>query len=163
MELLRQYAGASRYWYTFDGRGNVVALTDPSGNVVDRYGYDVWGAPLAAQTSESVPQPFQYASYWYDKELGWYWITLRSYDPGLKHWLQPDPGVEGGGRDYVSTARLTGEAWACLHTAPTIWSRAAHQHSAEPKSERIVRYPSSRRSKRPRPVDINNAYFRWGN
>ena len=26
----------SRYWYVLDGRGNVVALTDNTGNVVNR-------------------------------------------------------------------------------------------------------------------------------
>lgn len=26
-----------RYWYVRDGRGNVVALTDATGKVVDRY------------------------------------------------------------------------------------------------------------------------------
>ncbi len=103
LELLRQSADQSlhRYWYVLDGRGNVVALTDSGGNVVDRYGYDVWGAPIAAQTNETVAQPFRYASYWYDTQLGWYWVTLRSYNPTLGRWLQPDPGVEGGGRDYV--------------------------------------------------------------
>ena len=60
-----------------DGRGNVVALTDSTGNVVDRYSYDLWG--LATSVNESVPQPFRYAGYWYDPALhaptessGWY-------------------------------------------------------------------------------------------
>jgi len=41
-ELLRTTgSGAtSRYWYELDGRGNVVALTDSTGKVVDRYAYD---------------------------------------------------------------------------------------------------------------------------
>jgi hypothetical protein len=34
-----------KYWYTLDGRGNMVALTDATGTVVDRYSYDVWGLP----------------------------------------------------------------------------------------------------------------------
>ncbi len=66
LELLRQYQGQGqslhRYWYVLDGRGNVVALADQNGSVVDRYGYDVWGASIAAQTSETVAQPFRYAS-----------------------------------------------------------------------------------------------------
>jgi len=103
LELLRQSAGQSlrRYWYVLDGHSAVVALTDQNGSVVDRYGYDAWGAPLASQTSESVPQPLRYAGYWYDQAVGWYWVGARSYDPGLKRWLQPDPSARDGERDYV--------------------------------------------------------------
>ncbi len=52
LELIRQTKSGStlataRYWYEEDGRGNVVALTDASGSVVDRYSYDAWG-PLTS-------------------------------------------------------------------------------------------------------------------
>ena len=30
------------YWYEVDGRGDVIALTDATGNTVDRYSYDLW-------------------------------------------------------------------------------------------------------------------------
>jgi RHS Repeat len=42
-----------------DGRNNVVALTDTTGNVVDRYAYDIWGAPTTV--TETVPQRLRYA------------------------------------------------------------------------------------------------------
>jgi hypothetical protein len=46
LELLRATTGGTnRYWYQRDGLGNVVALTDVSGNVVDQYAYDRWGKP----------------------------------------------------------------------------------------------------------------------
>jgi YD repeat-containing protein len=65
LELLRQLNGVtSRYWYVLDGRGNVVALTDVTGNFVNRYAYDVWGQPTTV--SESIPQRLRYAGYWYD-------------------------------------------------------------------------------------------------
>jgi RHS repeat-associated protein len=100
LELLRQQNGTTnRYWYVLDGRGNVVALTDTSGNVVNRYAYELWGAPTSI--SETVPQQLRYAGYWYDQELGWYWVRVRSYDPVLKRWLQPDPSGIDGVRTYV--------------------------------------------------------------
>ncbi len=45
LELLRARSSGvtDRYWYKLDGWGNVVALTDGSGAVVDRYSYDLWG------------------------------------------------------------------------------------------------------------------------
>jgi len=67
LELLRTQAGTgttSRYWYLLDGRGSVTALVDQSGNVVDRYAYDLWGVPTLV--SESVPQQLRYDGYWFD-------------------------------------------------------------------------------------------------
>jgi hypothetical protein len=56
LELRRQQNGTtSRYWYVLEGRGNVEALTDGTGNVVNRYSYDHydhWGA--LTDVSESV-------------------------------------------------------------------------------------------------------------
>ncbi len=104
LELLRQQGGATRrYWYTLDGRGNVVALTNSNGAVVDRYAYDPWGEGLPEGTSETVAQPFRYAGYWWDKDLGWYWVSVRSYDPEGR-WLQPDPSQQDGVRTYVYVA-----------------------------------------------------------
>jgi len=101
LELLRQPQGqpVQRYWYVLDGRSNVVALTDITGTVVDHYAYDVWGAPTSV--SESVPQQLRYAGYWWDNELDWYWVRVRSLDPALKRWLQPDPSQQDGVRTYV--------------------------------------------------------------
>ena len=49
LELLYQQQGQAlaRYWYVLDGRGNVVALTDRTGAVANRYYYDAWGAPMS--------------------------------------------------------------------------------------------------------------------
>ena len=100
-----------RYWYSLDGRGNVVALTDASGQVVDRYHYDVWGVPTI--DLERVPQPLLYAGYVYDREFhgpgeasGWYWLSVRHYDPALgRHpctgTRQPDPSEQEGVRSYA--------------------------------------------------------------
>jgi len=100
LELLRTTNGVlNRYWYERDGLGNVVALTDSSGTVVDQYAYDLWGKPTTVQ--ESVPQPLRYQGYWYDTELGWYWLTSRAYDPGIKRFLQPDPSEMEGLFSYV--------------------------------------------------------------
>ena len=94
------------YWYSLDGRGSVVALTDANGQVVDRYAYDLWGKPTTL--SEQVPQPFLYAGYVYDRELadpgaatGWYWLSVRHYDPATGRFIQPDPSEREGTPSYV--------------------------------------------------------------
>jgi RHS repeat-associated protein len=57
-----------------------------------------------------VPQSLWYAGYLYDRELktpgeisnsGWYWLSVRSYDPVLERFLQPDPSGQEGTRSYV--------------------------------------------------------------
>ncbi len=86
-ELLRTSASGatSCYWYEMDGRGNVVALTDINGKVVDRYAYDSWGELTSDDaTNETVPQQLRYAGYWYDEKLSWYWLSVRYYDPEIE-------------------------------------------------------------------------------
>jgi len=100
LELLRQTGGTiTPYWYVLDGQGNVAALTNATGAVVDSYRYDQWGKLVTI--SESVPQQLRYAGYWYDNELGWYWLTVRAYDPALARFVQPDPSEQEGLFSYV--------------------------------------------------------------
>jgi len=100
-EFLRQQGGATnRYWYVLDGQGSVVAVTDASGKVVDRYNYDSWGE-LVGCYSETVPQQLRYAGYWYDSAVQWYWLTTRYYNPEDLRFLQPDPSDLDGVRTYA--------------------------------------------------------------
>ena len=55
--------------------------------------------------SETVPQRLRYGGYWYDQELGWYWVRVRMYDPNLKRWLQLDPSHSDGVHTYGPQAQ----------------------------------------------------------
>jgi len=103
LELLRQQGGTTnRYWYVLDGQDNVVALTDVTGKVVDRYAYDPWGELVTDDgANETVPQQLRYRGYWYDEKLSWYWVSVRYYDPETARWLQPDPSEIDGVRTYA--------------------------------------------------------------
>jgi len=109
----QQNGTTSRYWYETDGRGDVVAVTDVNGNVVDSYEYDLWGEPLSYTTHEQVPQRIRYRSMWYDSEEEWLWDGSRSYDPELDRYLQPDsPDTRSyvyAGDDPVGAGRGTGD------------------------------------------------------
>ena len=55
-----------------------------------------------------MPQPLRYRGYVYDRELtgrgeasGWYWLGVRSYDPNIGRFIQPDPSEQEGTRSYV--------------------------------------------------------------
>jgi len=104
LELIRTNPDktTSRYWYVLDGLGSVVALTDQTGKVVDRYAYDSWGEETSNDaTDETVPQQLRYQGYYYDEKLTYYWTTTRYYDPEGMRYLQPDPTDLDGVRTYA--------------------------------------------------------------
>jgi len=140
-ELLRQQNGATnRYWYEVDGRGNVVALTDVNGKVVDRYAYDSWGELTSDDgVNETVPQQLRYAGYWYDEKLSWYWLSVRYYDPEIARFLAPDPSEQDGVRTYAYVGNdpidATDPSGLCRVTlyfktlGPSAWDLAVAYHS----------------------------------
>jgi len=70
------------------------------GTVVDRYTYDAWGEQVG-RYAEGVQQQLRYRGYWYDSELGWYWLGMRHYDPEELRYLQPDPSDLDGVHTYA--------------------------------------------------------------
>ncbi|MBH8598635.1 MULTISPECIES: RHS repeat-associated core domain-containing protein [unclassified Thermoactinomyces] len=69
--------GGKTYFYQLNGHGDVVALTDSTGAVVNTYTYDAFGK-LVSQTG-TVVNPYTYAGYRYDKETGLYYLQSRYY------------------------------------------------------------------------------------
>jgi RHS repeat-associated protein len=87
-QLVSMTRGSATYYYQLNGHGDVVSLTDATGQVVNTYRYDPWGKLLSA--NEGVPNPFRYAGYRYDEATGLYECWMRYYDPGLKRFLTTD-------------------------------------------------------------------------
>lgn len=82
-------------YYHYNPHGDVIAMTDQSGNVVANYQYDVWGKVLKSETQGiAAENPFGYAGYMYDKEIGMYYLIARYYHPnhGVFLSVDPDPG-----------------------------------------------------------------------
>jgi RHS repeat-associated protein len=83
--------------YKQDRRGNVVALLNGSGTVVEKYTYDAFGKPtiLSASgtqlTTSAVGNRFMFQGREYLSELGLYDYRHRVYHPGLGRFLQVDP------------------------------------------------------------------------
>lgn len=89
-EVLTMRRGASNYFYHGDDLHNVIALTDASGNIAERYEYDDYGRPLDAVTMLPFPgnpstslisNPFLFNGRRYDVETGWYDYRTRYLDP----------------------------------------------------------------------------------
>jgi RHS repeat-associated protein len=79
-----------------DANFNTVALSDPSGKIVESFLYDAYGRPLFfdGQTfQQESPHDWTllFGGYHYDAETGLYEVRRRIYHPLLGRWLQQDP------------------------------------------------------------------------
>lgn len=87
--------GSSVYYFTQDVLGNVTALTDASGVMVESYTYDVFGKPVIKDGSGTVITtaltPFLFTGREFDAETGLYHYRARAYHTDLGRFLQADP------------------------------------------------------------------------
>ena len=81
------------YYYLYNGHGDVVQITDTSGNVVNQYDYDVWGNFLTKE--ETIENHFTYFGQTYDETTGLYYLRARYYDPTTGRFTQQDPAEDG--------------------------------------------------------------------
>ena len=83
-------------YYNQDGNGNVTAMTDSSGNVIEHYAYDPFGnVTITSSTgmvmsSSSVGNRFMFTGREYIAAIGLYDYRNRVYSPGLGRFLQTD-------------------------------------------------------------------------
>ena len=75
-------------------QGDVIAITNNVGTVVAKYVYDAWGkCTVTADTSGAGIaniNPFRYRSYYYDVEIGLYYLQSRYYDPTVGRFINAD-------------------------------------------------------------------------
>lgn len=80
--------GAGTFTFHQNARGDVVAITDAAGAVVERFVYDDFGRPDHV-SDEGNPYLFQGRRY--DSETGLYYFRNRYYDPETGRFIQRDP------------------------------------------------------------------------
>ncbi len=85
------------YYYHQDALGNVVALSNNSGNLVESYEYTPFGTPTmynvagTAIPSSVIGNPYMFTGRRYDAESGLYYYRLRMYNSELGRFMQTDP------------------------------------------------------------------------
>lgn len=87
-EPIAMVTSTNMYYYAFDGLGNVAALSDPNGEIIETYSYDAFGQP---NNPSSIGNPYLFTSRRYDSETGLYYYRNRVYAPHLGRFLQTDP------------------------------------------------------------------------
>lgn len=76
------------YYYLNNAHGDVTALLDGKGQVVNRYQYDAFGNTVEAV--EKVQNRFRYAGEQYDGVTGQYYLRARFYNPVVGRFTQED-------------------------------------------------------------------------
>ena len=85
------------YYYHYDGLGSTVAITDSSGNIVNKYAYDAFGSVLKSE--EQITNSFKYVGMFgvMDEGNGLLYMRARYYDPEVGRFINKDPiGLVGG-------------------------------------------------------------------
>jgi RHS repeat-associated protein len=82
--------GSKRYLFCENNNWNVLALTDETGTVKERYEYDPYGA-VTVTVDDSSGNPYRFQGRRYDPEQGLYYFRNRTYSPSLGRFVQRDP------------------------------------------------------------------------
>jgi RHS repeat-associated protein len=75
-------------YYFADRLGNVLAVTDNTGDIVQQFFYTPFGVEMVGDASGN---PFRYTGRKYDPETGLYYYRARYFDADLGRFLQVDP------------------------------------------------------------------------
>ena len=129
----------TEYYYIKNLQGDITAITDANGTILAKYTYDVWGKPLsitdgngndvsANKNHIAYINPLRYRGYYYDSEMGVYYLLTRYYDPVTRRFINADGYVSTGqdiigynmfiycGNNPIIRVDLTGTAWEDVKT-----------------------------------------------
>jgi len=84
------------YFYVRNLQGDVVSVIDIDGNTVAWYTYDSWGNILEYGGDLAYTNPITYRGYYFDWELGLYYLQSRYYCPALRRFISADIYVDTG-------------------------------------------------------------------
>jgi RHS repeat-associated protein len=100
--------------YHFDLRGSTVALTDATGNVVERFAYSPYGGLVSGQSPVEIDTPFLFNGMYgvMTDDTGLYYMRARYYNPEIRRFINQDPlmlGFVAEGQTLNRYAYVTGE------------------------------------------------------
>ncbi len=83
------------YWYEKNLQGDIIAIYSNDGIKLISYIYDAWGNfemeyEDAAFDYNAERNPLTYRGYYYDSDLGLYYLRSRYYDPNTGRFISPD-------------------------------------------------------------------------
>lgn len=96
-DIVNMQRGGTDYYFHQNAHGSVVAVTNNSGTVAERYEYDPYGSTTiyspayAVRTTSLIGNPYRYTGRESDDESGNYYYRARTYSPWLGRFFQRDP------------------------------------------------------------------------
>lgn len=83
----RETSGIKGY-YKYNGHGDVEEIINEGGTSLASYYYDSFGN--ITETKGDFDNPYRYSGYVYDKEVDYYYLQSRMYDPSVGRFIQED-------------------------------------------------------------------------
>ena len=106
-----------------NAQGDVVALYNSAGNLVAQYEYDAWGNTLSVKDALgvaitawyniAVANPIRYRGYYYDADLGLYYLRSRYYDSTIGRFINADSQISDVGGNVLGN-----NSFAYCHNNP---------------------------------------------
>ena len=90
--------------YHCDYRGSTVAITDASGNVIDRVSYSPYGSIVSRSGSNDTPFLSNATYGVMTEQSGLLYMRARYYNPTTCRFANPDPLGFGGGANFYAQA-----------------------------------------------------------
>jgi RHS repeat-associated protein len=104
LDLLRQTAGATTYYYHHDGLGSVADVTGSTGSSLIWNEYYPYGLMRQAGTGPGAPtNPFNFTGEQLDATTGLYYLRARQYDSATGRFLTTDPRTPRTQDPYVGS------------------------------------------------------------
>ena len=91
------------YYFIKNLQGDIIAIVDKDAKTIARYSYDAWGVCTVTQDSVGIANinPFRYRGYYYDEEIGVYYLQSRYYDATLGRFVNTDAP------EYILRSKVT--------------------------------------------------------
>ena len=82
------------FYFQKNLQGDIIAVVNKDAQVVVKYSYDAWGVCTVTQDTSgcsiATVNPFRYRGYYYDEEIGLYYLQSRYYDPVVGRFVNVD-------------------------------------------------------------------------
>ncbi len=82
------------YYFQKNLQGDIIEIVDKNCHTVTKYSYDAWGQCTVVVDTTSCGiatiNPFRYRAYYYDQEIGMYYLQSRYYDPVVCRFVNGD-------------------------------------------------------------------------
>ena len=94
------------YFFEKSLQGDVLAVYGVDGTKYIEYTYDSWGNfsttyHNGGENTSAVNNRFTYRGYYYDSDLGMYYLNARYYDQNIRRFVNADGQISGVGGDIV--------------------------------------------------------------